>query len=1065
MAHAQRRRSGGFVVLALGLALLATACSKSKTAAEYIHDAENHRAQGNIPAAVIDLKNAVQQEGKNVQARLLLGQSFLDLGDGIGAEAEMVKAKEGGADPDLVAKSIAEAWLLQGKSDQVLRDLTVRDDMPPAMKSTVLGIRARAFAAQNRLADMKVALDEGMQADPHSLELQTSIVSYDLSKNDLAGAQAELAEAQKDHPGELSLFALAGVVSFAAKDFAGAEKAFQHIVDLHSWDLGARARLAHVQIEEEKLKEANVNLDAILKASPKNPNANYLRGLSAYRDKKYEEAFNYSDHALSAAPSFVPAQLVAGAAAFATNRNEQANRYLSQYVALVPDNVQARKLLASVQMRLGHPGDAVKTLTPAAQNADADGALLAMIGTAAAQSGDLAQADKYLQLAVAKNPSNAALRATLGATEVSLGETDAGIEELEKAVAADPSARGPEVTLAVTYIRAKQYDKALEVAEHLQKSRPDDTVGFDLAGSIDMLKDEDEAATKVFFKAREMHPGDPGALVNLARLALKANKPDEAIGYYNEILKVNPKIERVVLAVAELQAKQGKMDDAKATLRNAIQADPDAVMPRVVLARLLIDDRKIQEAQDTIAPILAKNQNNFDVLEVAGHAQFLAQKYDAALASFKSMADASPKSGAPHRHMAEVYAAMNNPDGAINEANEAIRLDPADSSARFLLARVLAGTGKLDEATTQLGELKKNYPDLPDVAELEGLIAMAQNRPEDAVADFKRAVATRQSNVDYARIAMAEARAGHADEGIKTLNGWLDAHPNDTLARLTLVTIYGMNKDRDSALAQARKASELDPKSGPAKLVLARMLMDLGKFDEARKLVDELVAAFPQQPQIADTSAAVAMGQKRYPDAVKEFQRELSLADGHAVRLQLAQAQIAAGHPDDAERTLRQWINLHNDDVVAHGALATLFLNTEQNDKAVEETSQIVKLSPNNFTAENNLAWSLLVANKPKDALVHARLALALTPDNPSVLDTLGWALMANKDLGAAASTLEQAASLAPKNPLIQFHLAQVYLNTGRKDQAVTILKTLIAGGETFKERDQAQKLLTQLGG
>jgi cellulose synthase operon protein C len=1064
MAQTHRRRQGSFVVLAFALALLA-ACSKSKTAAEYIHDAQNHRTQGQVPAAIIDLKNALQQDAKNVEARMLLGQSFLDVYDGISAEAELVKAKAGGADADLVGKSIAEAWLLQGKTDQVLRDLTVRDDMPPAMKAAVLGLRARALAGQRNFDGMKEALDQGAQLDPHSLEIETGLISYDLSNNELAAAQAELADAQKDHPTELSLYALAGAVSFAARDFAAAEKAFQHVVDAHSWDMAARARLAHVQIEEEKLKEANVNLDAILKAAPKNPNANYLRGLSAYRSKDYEDAFNYADRALSAAPEFLPAQLVAGGAAYATKRYEQANRYLGQYLAHVPNNLQARKLLATVEIRLGHPGDAVKTLAPAANSADADAQILAMIGTAAAQNGDLPQADKYLQLAVAKNPDSPALRATLGATRVSLGETEAGIDELEKAVAADPKARAPEVTLAVTYIRQKDYDKALEVAERLEKNRPDDTVGFDIAGSVYMLKDDDEAATTAFLKAREIRAGDPGALLNLARLAAKANKPDAAIDYLKEILKVNPKFDRASIAIAELQAKQGKADDAKATLRSAIQADPDTVNPRVVLARLLIEDRKAQEALDTIAPILQKHQNEVDVLEVAGRAQLLTQRFEAAIATFKSMADVAPKSGAPHRHLAEVYAAQNNVEGAINEVQEASQMDPEDADARFLLARLLAGSGKLDDASKQADELRKRFPKSPDVAELDGLIALAQNRPEDAVADFKRAVAARESNIDYARIAMAEARAGHTDEGIKTLTTWLDAHPNDTLSRLTLVSLYGMSKDTGNALVQAKKAIELDPKSAPAKLVLAKLQIELGNFDDARKIMDELVAAFPQQPGIADTSGTVAMGQKRYPDAIKEFQRELSLADGQIVRLHLARAQILAGHPEDAEPTLLQWVKLHNDDLVIHAALVTLYLDTNQSDKAVDQAAEVVRLSPNNFTAENNYAWSLLQVNKPGEALEHAKRALNLTPDNPYVLDTLGCALLANKDAAGAVSALEHAASLAPKFPQIQFHLAQAYLSTGNKAQAHTVLKSLIAGDQSFKERAQAQKLLTELGG
>jgi Flp pilus assembly protein TadD len=98
------------------------------------------------------------------------------------------------------------------------------------------------------------------------------------------------------------------------------------------------------------------------------------------------------------------------------------------------------------------------------------------------------------------------------------------------------------------------------------------------------------------------------------------------------------------------------------------------------------------------------------------------------------------------------------------------------------------------------------------------------------------------------------------------------------------------------------------------------------------------------------------------------------------------------------------------------------------------------------------------------DALLHAQRAVKFAPYSADILDTLGTIQMQNHDKLGALQTLQKAAIAAPTNPAIQFHLAQAMVDAGNKDQARTLLRTLMGTPETFKEREQAQKLLDQIG-
>jgi Flp pilus assembly protein TadD, contains TPR repeats len=123
------------VLVALGTAVLG-GCG-SKDAASFVASAKGYVAKGNYSAAIIEVKNALQKDSNNGEARTLLAASLLETGDPAGAEAEVRKAMALHVSEEQTSPILARALGAQGQIGKLrseLGDLKLND---PAARAEV----------------------------------------------------------------------------------------------------------------------------------------------------------------------------------------------------------------------------------------------------------------------------------------------------------------------------------------------------------------------------------------------------------------------------------------------------------------------------------------------------------------------------------------------------------------------------------------------------------------------------------------------------------------------------------------------------------------------------------------------------------------------------------------------------------------------------------------------------------------------------------------------------------------------------------------------------------------
>jgi len=905
-------------VLAIGLAIAVSGCQKAKPVAQLISEAAAARKGGDYPAAVIKLENALAQDPKNILARLLAAQIYIDLQQGDAALGLVKRAQNDGASELDIAKLRAEAELTAHHYDDAVNDTaTMPSSASSEVKASLFASRALALGALGKNAAAQEALEQGLNLDPHSVDLRIAASRLALAKGDVVKARQELGRASQEASTDSRLDQLEGDIAYVARDFATAAQNYQKIIKAEPWNQRARGDLAASQLANDKLTEASATLDKILKDPdlakvPKDPILSHIRAIIAYRQKDYHLAQSYAESVVSRAPNFEPARLIAAASSYALHEYERANYYIGPYVIQEPHDDLARKLLAAIQLRLNHPGEAIKALSPITDAAVSDDPeLLALIGVASARSGDPRSAVAYLRLALEQQPDNLLLRTVLGKTEIALGDPKAAIEDLEQAVKARTGSLGAQVPLFLAYMQMKEYDKALALAENSITREPSTPTGYLLASSVYLVQGNVAAGRTALQKAREIHPGDVNADHILAKLALIEGNIDDARRYYRELIKYNPQSIPAYIELADIEARIKQRETAEEVLFDGLRANPDDLVLNAVLARFQLSEGKTQDSLSRAQQTLQRFPRNSALLDIIGRAQLALGQSDAALSTFRDLVEIAPKAAWAHADLAEAYLAHFRPDNpqwpAINEATQAVQLDPHDKAAALVLARALVTHGRLREAQEVVNSLKSgDGGDDLVVIELEGLIARGEGRLADAVPAFSKAVALEDNSLDRRRLADTQRRLGLTDDAARTLTAWLDARPSDIEARELLADIYLRDGRLSEASQQYHDLAEREPKNVTFQNNLAWVISRMGHPQDALGPARQALALAPDSVDALDTLGEVLLQSGLPTEAVVLLEQAWEKSSHRPdVGFHLSQALAATGKTHEASNLLR----------------------------------------------------------------------------------------------------------------------------------------------------------------
>ncbi len=402
--------------------------------------------------------------------------------------------------------------------------------------------------------------------------------------------------------------------------------------------------------------------------------------------------------------------------------------------------------------------------------------------------------------------------------------------------------------------------------------------------------------------------------------------------------------------------------------------------------------------------------------------------------------------------------------------------------AHILYVRLLAMRGNLGQALQELDVLQKEFPDLEDGYLLRAQIQMRRQRMVEALAAMDEGLRHHPESprllLAKARLLLGTGNASSAEAVLRFL---LRKEPDHVQATLMLGDIAIQRKRMDEAERLYRDFLTRNPRAIPVGMALGRLLVNQQRRAEAIEVYRTMAAKSGDAPMLLKTLGMLYMQEGDHAAAEKAFRKayaqtgkddelafflawslelqgrldearqwyaKLSGNAPHYVdaQLRLSVIDVRQGRPKQAERRLRALLRSHSEAWKAWDLLIGLLVDQKRFSDALRESEELVRSEdvPSEILYSRAIALEALHRYREMEATL--RRILQRDPDHAEALNFLGYS-MADRgvNLEEAVELIKRALKIRPEDPYYLDSLAWAWFKLGKIRKALPIQRKAVS--------------------
>ena len=396
-------------------------------------------------------------------------------------------------------------------------------------------------------------------------------------------------------------------------------------------------------------------------------------------------------------------------------------------------------------------------------------------------------------------------------------EAAAVLDQFLKEYPNDPQSLASRADLRMASGKPDEMRQALAEFSNLVQKSPDNIrIRFSLATAYRQMGQEKEARAALL-EVLSRDPKHLGGLREMADLAIRNQKPEEALQYAQRLLDIDPNNTGARLVRTSAWALTGRRAEVRSELRRMTEENPKLAEPWLQMATLNLDEKKYAEAE-----------------------QIYQKLYQPCKGDLR-----------PVRGLVAVYFAQGQPKKALALLqNEVARSN--SPQARMLLASTAAQTGDLDLALATVQDPIGGLPQDGDYFIFVGDLYQRKGQMDLAIASFQNAQRLAPNDpVAPDHMASAFAQMERYAEAIGAERQSFKLRADSPAVMNSLAWYLAMaGTNLDEAAKFARQAVEKEPGNPSFADTLGMVYLKSRKLNEAQQFFQGAVRKASEQPDL-----------------------------------------------------------------------------------------------------------------------------------------------------------------------------------------------------------------------
>lgn len=895
----QRLLTRGAAALA---ALLLASCGLWMDSQDMLERAQQARAEGDLRAALVDLRTLLRKDPQMIEARIALGEVSLEMGDIASAIRELELARNSPLPVERVAVPLARAYLAGQRPADAIELL----DSVPTVGSVadLAGLRGTALLSLDRRVEARQAFEAAVRLDPKSVDALLGLASAQ-AFDDISSGLATTDRALELAPDAPRVRVVRGALQMHGDRFVEAEKEFRAAAELaqkqsdETYTLAALAGVSEALLARDDAAGALEVTAKLQSLAPQNSIARYLRARALFQGGKAAEARPLLEQNLTDNQQDARSRMLLGAVKLSLGDLGQAEMYLSSVVAAEPDNVPARRLLAETRLRQSKPEDALQAIAPALDKPDASKELLALAGRASLAAGATANGLQYLARGAQMQPADVGAQLDLVAGYVAAGQFDDARTVLNGLPADGESSARRTFLQVLTQLGSRDAKAALDTARAAAKESPADATTQALAGAVFAQAGQFAEAKTYLQRMATLTRDGAASQVSLGRVELLEGNVAAARQRFEGALQKEPGHAGASIALAQVLVGTDESARAIQVLTAARKAHPDSIQAGVLETELLVATGDAKAAVQLASELVNEAPENAAVHAAQGRALAAAGQQEESVRVLSAAVRRWPRSAGIRYELARTLAANGQNQAAVDAARTVLDIEPRHLAAIELLARLAIQRSDWTEAQRRSTELLQAAPMQAQAQILAGDLLLARKDYPAAAGAYRKA-GTMTTDPTTALREFEALRQGGLPQPLQALEGRVAKSPNDIRARIMLADAQQKLGLVDAAAASYEQALKLQPDNAVALNNLAWFRHERGDasaLDLARRAHERA----PKSLEITDTYAWILVERGQLAEGLKLLAPIAGPSAPPEVRLHYAVALARSGEKGQAQ--------------------------------------------------------------------------------------------------------------------------------------------------------------------